>query len=778
MGIIFSIIVSDCVLQRQHHDLGSSVSIGRYNDVDYGDAVKNSDQGVLLEFKLPGLDPLIMKCMARDNACLSEDLKQLNLKLEVKTDSIIVKSTKPVSSVSSGWQEASKKQVFDLIQSHFACTSTGVPEGAIPALTELLMQFKDDRLFDFKLSKKSTVLNAAGSKEAVDQFNARMKEIKDEHIQSQDSYKLSPAEYAFTTQVILHELKAAFQKLAITPKPQDGILHLAGSVSNIKAFKKRFGELKCHNSVEVHVPTSLIEYFGTTDGLSKLNDYIKKVPLVVGVFFSCHKHENQLQLLCKPSELQLTQGIVAELRKKTAEVQVPLSESFQRVRSELTDFQSTCDSLQVEKHVRIIPGQKFITISGFTVDLEYCEKALTDYVKAKSKLSKDIPLQNGEWKLFKTSMKGRWEDILRKGKKLDVDVAPNLDSAPLSISLFGDQVNVNTIMEHLTQLKSAVQKVVIPIDRPGICDLFTSDRGMLCIEGIETRAEVAIFTIHGPEDAASPSVEDTETKAFDAQTKCTASINNTKIHICIGDITEYKADVIVNAANEELRHIGGVAGAIAKKGGPVIQDDSTRHVRRSGKVDTGCSWLTTTTGDLPCKALIHAVGPRWSGMMKEKSIALLSKACKTALEKCWSKNYRTVVFPAISSGIYDFPIQLCADTMVEAAIDFSTKNPASSLQKITFIFHPTQAQQSSSFVDCLKRRIPAEKIYLIPSPQVTSAKQVNGKGTKKKHPLVTGKETERKVTDTVFNKVEVRQGGLLDVQASASAKCVHPGMHT
>ena len=284
-------VVSDCVLQRQHHKLGSSVSIGRYNNVDYGDAVKNSDQGVLLEFKLSpsdGLDPLIMKCMARDNACLSEDLKQLNLKLEIKTDSIIVKSTKPVS---SEWQETSKKQVFDLIQSHFACTSTGVPEGAIPALTELLMQFKDDKLFDFKLSKKSTVLNAAGSKEAVDQFNACMKEIMDEHIQSQDSYKLSPAEYAFTTQVILYELKTAFQKLAITPKPQDGILHLAGSVSNIKAFKKRIGELKCHNSVEVHVPTSLIEYFGTTDGLSKLNDYIKKVSLVVGVFFFSNKHE-------------------------------------------------------------------------------------------------------------------------------------------------------------------------------------------------------------------------------------------------------------------------------------------------------------------------------------------------------------------------------------------------------------------------------------------------------------------------------------------------------
>ena len=745
--------------------------IERYS---YGDVV--ADQGVLSQFELTpsdGLDPLIMKCLARDYICLSEELKQLNLKLEVKVGSIIVTSTKPVG---AEWPEAPKKQVFDLVFSHFAVTSAGVPEGALPGLTELLLQFREERLFDFKLYNKSTALNAAGSKEAIDQFNACMKKIMDEHIQTQASYKLSPAEYVFTTQVVLNELKVGFPRLGITPKP-GGILHVAGSVSDVKAFNERFAELNCYDSVEVHASTSLIEFFRTSDGRSKLTNYIKKV--VVGVFFSYNKHEKiQLQLLCKPSDLQLTQEIVAELRRKTAEIQVPLSESFQLVRSELADFQSTCNFLQAEKHIQIIPGQKFITISGFKGDLEYCEETLTDYVKRNSMMSKDITLQNGEWKLFETSMKGRWEDLLRKAKELNVDITPNPHSVPICISLFGERVNVSAIVEHLTQLKSTVQKTVIPIDRPGICDLFTSERGRLYMDGIEFRANVAIFTIQGPEDGAGPNEEDMNVKAFDSQTKCTASINNIKLHICIGDITEFKADVIVNAANEELRHAGGVAGAIAKKGGPVIQEDSTRYVRRSGKVDTGCSWLTTTTGDLPCKALIHAVGPKWTGVMKEKEVALLSKTCKSALEKCRSGKYFSVVFPAISSGIYGFPIHLCADTMVEAAIDFSTKNLASSLQKITFIFHPTKAQQSLPFVDSLKRKIPAEKIYSIASPQITSPKQVNGKGTEKKHSPVTGKETERKVTDAVFNKVEVRQGGLLDVQASASAKCVHPGMHT
>ena len=581
---ISSITVSECVMQRQHHTLGIDVTIERYSGVNPGDVVQCSDVSQFELMPRNDLNPLIMKCMARDYTCLLKELKQLNLKLEVKTESIIVKSTKPVS---SEWPEASRKQVCNLIHSHFAETSTGVPESAIPALTELLMQFKDERLFDFKLFNKSTVLNAAGSKEAVDQFNSCMKKITDEleHTQTQASYKLTPAEYVFITQVVLHELKVAFPKLVIIPKP-DGTLHLAGSVSDVKAFQKRIAELKCHDSVEVHGPTSLIEYFCTSDGQSKLDDQIKKVPLVAGVLFNQNKQEDiQLHFLCKPSDLQITQKLVAEL---TAEVQVPLSESFQLVRSELTDFQSTCKSLEAEKHVQIIPGQKFITISGFRGNLECCEKSLTDYVKRNSILSMNIVLLNEEWKLFETSMKFRWEDLLRKGKELNVDITPNPDAVPICIFLFGERVNVNTIVEHLTQLKSTVQKMVIPIDRPGISDLFSSEGRRLYIDGIEKRANVAIFTVQGPENGHT-----NVNSAFETQAKCIAS-----------------------------------------------------------------TYINST---------------------------------------------------------------------------------------------------------------PAENIYSIASPQITSPKQGNGEGTERKHSPVNGKETDRKVTETVFNKVEVCQGCLLDVQVSVPA---------
>lgn len=751
--------VSDRVLQRQHHLLGSNVTVERYNLLDLDTAATQSldvssiQDTPSQEFQLTtsDVDLLVIKCMERDTACLTEELKQLNLKLEIKSNVITVVSTKPASSESI---EASKKSLVDLIHNHYTTNSTGIPDGSLPEMMELLQLLKEENLFDYKLSNKSTVLHAAGNRAVMDHFITRMKAIMDKHIQTQATHKLSVVEYEFTTQVILEELRAAFPNVAIELKSGGDTydLQLAGSVLDLEAFGKHFTELKCHNCVVIPFPTPVIEYFNTQDGLSKLNEHIKRTSVRVGVHFCYIKGKQlQLQLLCKPSDLQLIQGMVKKLRSITAEIQVPLSESFLFIRNELTNFIATCTSLQSEKHVLIVPGEKSIVITGFKEDSEYCAKVLTDYVTEKGKLRVDVTLQDGVWKLFNSYMKGHWDALTSRSRELKVDITPNPDVMPPCVSLFGDRVNVNIIMDSLTQLKSTVQKSVIPVDRPGVCDLFTSDKGRLYMDGIEKRANVAIdVSVDGSEDAAD---SDTESLKVNLQTQCTASVNHAKLHVCIGDITEYAADVVVNAANEELEHIGGVALAIAQKGGMVIQADSTQQVRRYGKVDCGGSWLTTKTGNLPCKALVHAVGPKWNGG-RQKEVALLYNACKTSLEK--SCKYHSIVFPAISSGIYGFPIDLCADTMIKAAIDFSTRNPNSLLRKITFILHPKQAQQSVPFVNSLKKILPADKIY---EPQVTSAPSLTHVNRKE-----AGSKSSAAVTDVVYGKVDLRQGGLLDVQ--------------
>jgi len=142
-----------------------------------------------------------------------------------------------------------------------------------------------------------------------------------------------------------------------------------------------------------------------------------------------------------------------------------------------------------------------------------------------------------------------------------------------------------------------------------------------------------------------------------------------------GDITERNTDAIVNAANSYLKHGGGVAAAIVRKGGSTIQDESDKI----GFVSVG-SAVITTAGKLTSKAVIHVVGPRTGeGNEDEK----LTNAVKNALLLASKQNFSSVSMPAISSGIFGFPKDKCAKILVEESKRF-LENETTSIEVIEF----------------------------------------------------------------------------------------------
>ena len=150
--------------------------------------------------------------------------------------------------------------------------------------------------------------------------------------------------------------------------------------------------------------------------------------------------------------------------------------------------------------------------------------------------------------------------------------------------------------------------------------------------------------------------------------------------VCVvqNDLTLEKVDAIVNAANEHLSHGGGVAAAISGKGGPVIQQESTAWVREHGPVLTGSAAITSA-GRLPCRYVIHAVGPVWGSGNED---AKLSSAVRSALDLADRYQLRSVSMPGISSGVFGFPKPLCARVMLSAVIEWLTSHPASTLQVV------------------------------------------------------------------------------------------------
>ena len=137
-----------------------------------------------------------------------------------------------------------------------------------------------------------------------------------------------------------------------------------------------------------------------------------------------------------------------------------------------------------------------------------------------------------------------------------------------------------------------------------------------------------------------------------------------------GDITNEVVGAIVNAANSGLSHGGGVAGAIVRKGGPTIQEESDRI----GKVKTGSAAMTGA-GGLPALHVIHAVGPVWRGQSPEESDRLLASATTAALEIARKNGLKSIAFPAVSSGIFGFPKHRCAEVMVGAVIEWVGEHP-------------------------------------------------------------------------------------------------------
>jgi len=141
-----------------------------------------------------------------------------------------------------------------------------------------------------------------------------------------------------------------------------------------------------------------------------------------------------------------------------------------------------------------------------------------------------------------------------------------------------------------------------------------------------------------------------------------ANIESCVLELLEGDITEMQTEAIVNAANSRLILGGGVAGAIRRKGGPKIQEECNKI----GGTFVGGA-VKTTAGDLKAKYVIHAVGPRMGeGNEDEK----LKNATLNSLKLADENNIKSISFPAISTGIFGFPIERCAKIMLQTTIDY------------------------------------------------------------------------------------------------------------
>ena len=173
----------------------------------------------------------------------------------------------------------------------------------------------------------------------------------------------------------------------------------------------------------------------------------------------------------------------------------------------------------------------------------------------------------------------------------------------------------------------------------------------------------------------------------------------TSINIIKGDITKLAVDAIVNAANTELRYGGGVDGAIRDAGGPVLSVDVQRFA------PLYVAHVAITEGYmLPAQNVIWTVGPQWKDGSSGEFISL-AETYKNCIRMAERFDLKTIAFPAISAGVYGFPLDKATKVAIEAVLEAVTECP--SIQEVTFVcFNETTLSE-------YKKRLPLARKHVL-----------------------------------------------------------------
>ncbi|NXK44053.1 PAR14 polymerase, partial [Chauna torquata] len=247
-----------------------------------------------------------------------------------------------------------------------------------------------------------------------------------------------------------------------------------------------------------------------------------------------------------------------------------------------------------------------------------------------------------------------WGDLQNKGVKVDFGTQKKCKV----ISLSGSRREVLKGATLVEQILSSLHYKRMVINEPGAKSYF-KERERFFAASVKQEFNCLIKLEEQPEEH----LEEQHSNVGSPYRQVT--VGGVSVVVYKADLCTHRVDVVVNASNEDLKHIGGLAEALLQAAGPELQMECDELVRKNGRLQPGCA-VITGAGKLPCKHVIHAVGPRWRNDEAEKCVWLLRKTIKNSLQLAETYNHRSIAFPSVSGGIFGFPLQRCANSIVSS----------------------------------------------------------------------------------------------------------------
>ena len=653
------------------------------------------------------VDPMIALCMQNSQESLQACMSSIHVTYKLECSKHKSTATMyPSRETKSDWKKECQSLFSSYVSKEYSTETIEIPKEAARSVFPILASAKTKHNFHFEMDDDGECATVAGERSSVEAVKKKIDRIFTQ-TQTTETRKLSQRDYEYFTQVVQKNLTS---ETDIELSPEMHSLTATGSVHAVSAVMKSMQETVQYDVVPVSVDEIMVQFI-RTQGRKRLENLMLQQRIEAAIHVDISANPATLELLCKTQTGQHVRSFAETFPKNIEITAFPLPKTVTRPPIS-HEFSQYCKELAVEHEVSIILKPDTIQICGFKDDSSEVLKSVERFIKKKCTVSRAFTIQKGMWRLLGGPMKGKWIKIDNMCRDSEVSLAlPSDYDEKLVINFKGDKSEVLKAIEAMNTLITSIETATVSLKRPEIQRYFSEK------EGIERNARVCIELCVAGEDeewGVEEGVTPTDEAEFKAvarpvpkQSKvCTAHVVGMKrITIHVGDITEFRADVIVNVANEDLKHIGGVADSVLKKGGQAIQDASDRYRKSHGKLSAGDVWLSPVVGRLPCLALVHAVGPRWQGNPAGRQ--QLRKVCINSLKA--AKDYNSIAIPAISSGMFGCPMDQCAEVMISATVEFCRKAQATfPLDDINIVLF--QQSDAIHFIRQLKVYLPPENI--------------------------------------------------------------------
>ena len=514
------------------------------------------------------------------------------------------------------------------------------------------------------------------------QVMARARDLQDKHVKQGSGLsekktrirRLGEAKLRLLWREIEHNLGRDFPGVKVT-QGDAGQIVLEGSVEEIL----KTGELitSLENLVLERKVSDMSPHFVV---------FLRKAyggPGVLGGFLG---GDDKVEIELRDTELRL----FTLFEDKLDETERKLKEEFKEVKIDIPNCSAVPSELQEKLKSKtnemnqgqyraqvVFGSDNMATLLGHTNEVEELSEAVTQFILDQCSVEGKVNLPFPE-------LVQLLPELLQLHKFDHSGVAfraLSSSSGPILV-LEGPSGKVTEVRNKLGPFLDSLVQDRVTIDLPGAVRYFLSPSGKENILRV-ANSQKCLIQLQDQPHGARQNLISGATFAEGGTTVASYSLcDGLQVLVCQGDITKLGADALVNAANEDLDHGGGVAAALSKAGGPQVQKESRALVKQTGKIATG-DVVVTTGGKLNCKKLLHAVGPV-GGKSGGRERALLEKTVQSALYLAEMFELKSIAIPCISSGLFGVPVDLCSEAIVTAIKKFGSEG-GRSLSRIILI---------------------------------------------------------------------------------------------